>query len=1137
MSSRVKQNFYFTALIWLLPVLSIAQVSVLTQHNDNGRTGQNLNETVLNTSNVNVSNFGKLFFRTVDQNIYAQPLYVPNLTLGGSTRNVLYVATEANSVYAFDADDPLANTPLWRVNLGTAVPSQDVCAAPPIQQAGCLGQYWDDVGTAIGITGTPVIDPTSNTLYVVAKTKDTSNSTWHFFLHALDLLSGDEKFAGPVEITVPSSSPVQFVQLNQLQRPALLLVNGAVYVMFGSAGDFNIWHGWVMAYDASTLQQLAYFVTTPSNTVFDSSGETGGGGIFAAGGPVADSNNNIYLMTGNGPFDNTANFGVSALKLSTPGLTLQDHFTPANALYDGSHNVDLGAGGPLMIPGTTLLVGGGKDGFLRLIDGNNMGGYNSSRDDNLQSFSVTSGWIFGTPTFWSGPNGEWVYLWISGGVASAYQFNGSTTSPAFQTSPIAEGKIASPAGEVDTSPMSLSANGSQAGTGILWAPIALTGDQIPGATGVLHALDASKLSDLWNSELDSNRDRAGNFSKFNPPTVANGKVYLPTFSGQVMVYGLNPPSSAGIYFVQDASTNPASNSQVGLTFPKQQTGGNLNVVVVGWADTNAAITSVTDSRGNTYALAAGPTAGSGLTQAIYYAKNISAGSNTVTTKFNITATEPEVRIFEYAGLDTTNPFDQSASATGSTVTADSGPATTTSPNELIFAANSLGAGVDVEAEGDPFVSRLVTSDLVEDRVVDLTDTYHATAVSTGTGSWVMQMATFRALSTGSPDFSLSASPNSASVIAGNSVTSSIPVSGLNGFSGSVTLACSNPPAGLSCSFDPPAVIPGSNGATTTLTISSTSQTADSTYNLAIAGTSGSINETTSISLTVQTSTTPDFSVAVTSPVTVSAGASVSSTVSIDPTNQFNSPVSLACSSGLPAGATCVFNPASVTGANSSMLNIATAATTPAGSYPITLMGTSGALANPATMTLIVTAGGASFSLSTPTPAAATVSAGSSATFTTTITPSGGFAGTVTLGCSVATSASPPPACVVTLVQVNGAAAQASMTVTTTAPHTSLVQPTIRPTGIFYAMLLPVGGMTLLGAGFCWRRKNVAGLLLLFLVSGILFLSACGGGSSSSGGGGGGGLTGGTPSGIYAVTVTGTSGSLPTQNTIFTLTVQ
>jgi hypothetical protein len=1003
-------------------------------------------------------------------------------------------------------------------------------------QDGCpSGQYWGDIGTQVGITGTPVIDPATNTLYVVAKTKDVSNSTWHFYLHALNLLSGEDKFAGPVEITVPSSSPVPFVPLNQLQRPALLLVNGTVFVMFGSAGDFNTWHGWAMAYDASTLQQLAYFNTTPANEVFDSSGETGGGGIFAAGGAVADSNNNIYFMSGNGPFDNSTIFGVSALKLSTPDLTRQDYFTPYDASYLGSNNIDLGAGGLLMIPGTTLLVGGGKDGYLRLIDGNNMGKFNASRDSNLQNIHVTSNWIFGTPTYWNGPNGQWVYLWVSGNVSEAYKFNGSTTAPAFQTSPISSGNITSPTGEVDTSPMSLSANGSQAGTGILWAPIAQLGGKIPGVTGVLHALDASKIStDLWNSELNPTRDRAGNFAKFNPPTVANGKVYLPTFSGQVIAYGLNPPSSTGIHFVQDAITNPFSTTANYVTFSQSQTAGNLNIVVVGWADNTSKISSVTDSRGNTYTLAAGPTTTTtpGLTQAIYYAKNISGGTNTVTVKFNATANSSELRVFEYAGLDTASPFDQSAAAAGSSVTADSGPATTTAPNELIFGADTVQAGLGFEAQGDPFVPRLATStEVAEERVVDLVDTYDATAALSGSGKWIMQMVTFKAQSSGTPDFSLSASPNSATVISGNSVTSSIPVNGLNGFSGAVTLACSNPPAGLSCTFDPPSVIPGSDGASSTLTMSAASGTAANTYTVTINGTSGATTQMTSVSLTVQAATTPDFSISAASPVAVSPGASVDSSVTISPTNQFKSAVSLACSSGLPAGVTCSFNPSSVTGSGSSTLNLAAAATTPAGSYAITVTGTSGSLVHPATVTLTVSATAANFSLSTPTPATATVAAGASATFATTITPSGGFAGTVSLSCSVATSASPPPACAVTMVQVNGTAVAASMTVTTTAPHASLMQ----STRIFYATLLPLGGLTLLGVGLGSRRKKVLGILLIFLMaSGLLFLLSC---SSSGSSGGGHGLTGGTPAGTYTVTVTGASGTLAPQTTTFTLTVQ
>ena len=181
-----------------------------------------------------------------------------------------------------------------------------------------------------------------------------SSSTWHFYLHALDLLSGEDKFAGPVEIAVPSNAPVQFVQLNQLQRPGLLLLDGTVYVMFGSAGDYNIWHGWVMAYDASTLQQLAYFITTPSNEVFDPSGETGGGGIFAAGGPVADNNGNIYVMTGNGPIRQLNQFRCQRSQTKHSATLRAGLLHSPYASYLGSNNVDLGSGGLLMIPGNEL---------------------------------------------------------------------------------------------------------------------------------------------------------------------------------------------------------------------------------------------------------------------------------------------------------------------------------------------------------------------------------------------------------------------------------------------------------------------------------------------------------------------------------------------------------------------------------------------------------------------------------------------------------------------------------------------------------------------------------------------------------------------------------------------------------------
>jgi hypothetical protein len=1133
MSARVKATFCLLAIVWLLSAYGVTQESVLTSRNDNSRTGQNLNETILNTSNVNVSSFGKLFFRTVDEYVYAQPLYVPNLNIQGQTRNVTFVATENNTVYAFDADDPIATTPLWQVNLGTPVLAQDICTSQPAQQDGCNGQYFGDIGDKIGITSTPVIDPNTNTLYVVAKTKDTGNTpAYHFFLHALDLPTGQEKFAGPTEITV-SGAPVDFVPLNQLQRPGLLLLNGVVYVAFGSAGDFYVWHGWAMAYDAATLQQLGYFVSTPGNQVFDSGGETGGGGIFAAGGLVADSAN-VYLMTGNGPFDGSTNFGDSVLKLSAPQLTRQDFFTPDNASFLGANNGDLGAGGLMMIPGTSLLVGGGKDGLLRLLDSNDMGKFNASNDNNLQNFQVTTGWIFGTPTFWSGPKGQWIYLWVSGGQADAYQFNGSPTAPAIQTNPISQSTISSPGGETDTSPMSLSANGSQAGTGIIWAPIANSSGPIPGVIGVLHALDASNLSnDLWNSELNSARDEVGTFVKFNSPTIANGKVYVPTFSGQVVVYGLNP-APTGIHFVQVAAATPASGGQVSQSFPTAQTAGDLNIVVVS-SDPTSNVMSVKDSLGNSYALAVGPTVGTTSKQSIYYAKNVAAGSDTVTVTFNQTANYPEVRILEYAGLDTVSPLDVSSAGTGSGVTADSGPATTTAANELIFAANAVSTSN--MGPGSPFISRLLLSggDLVEDRIVNVANSYDANSplgsLSLGvleSGNWVMQMATFKAAASAPGDFSISASPSSASVSTGSSVNDSISVGGLNGFSSPVTLACSGLPSGASCSFNPASVSPNSNPATSTLTISAATGTTANTYNVTITGTSGSLSHNSSVSLTV--AATADFSISATSPVTVAAGSSIASTVSLTPANGFNGAVNLACSAGLPTGAACSFSPASVTASGNSTLNITTTAATPVGSYPITVTGTSGSLTSPATVTLTVTAGG-TFTLSTPSPASATVTAGGSATFTTTVSPTGSFGGTVTLSCVIATSASPAPACAPANVTLNGTAAQTTLTVTTTAPHTSRA-PSSR---IFYALLLPLGGMTWLGASGLSRRKKVLSLLLLFLAaSGLLFLTACGGGSSSSNGGG---TTGGTPAGTYTVTVTGTSGSLTAPSTSFTLTVQ
>ncbi|MGB8113021.1 MAG: hypothetical protein WCF22_04580, partial [Candidatus Sulfotelmatobacter sp.] len=256
----------------LSAIFGIGQVSVLTQHNDNARTGQNLSETVLNTSNVNQGGFGKLFWRTVDGFIYAQPLYVPGLTIQGATHNVVYVATQHNSVYAFDADNPNAPAPLWQVNLGTPVPSEDICILTGDTNPSDCPYY--DISPEIGITSTPVIDPVAGLIYVVSRTKNTSNSTYHDYLHALDLTTGNEQLGGPVEITAQVSGTgtgsdggvLTFNPAYQHQRPSLLLVNGSLYLAFGSVGDIGTWNGWVMTYNASTLQQEAVFSVDPDGS-------------------------------------------------------------------------------------------------------------------------------------------------------------------------------------------------------------------------------------------------------------------------------------------------------------------------------------------------------------------------------------------------------------------------------------------------------------------------------------------------------------------------------------------------------------------------------------------------------------------------------------------------------------------------------------------------------------------------------------------------------------------------------------------------------------------------------------------------------------------------------------------------------
>jgi hypothetical protein len=741
-------KFVFILGLALLSVSDdMGQVPVLTHHNDIGRTGQNLEETILNTSNVKAATFGKLFWKTVDGEIYAQPLYVPNLTIQGKTRNVVYVATEHNSVYAFDADDATQITALWQVSLGTPVPSQDICIITgDTNPSDCP---YLDINPEIGITSTPVIDPVAGIIYVVAKTKRTSDSTYHFFLHALDLTSGAEQLASPTEITGQvtgsgtgsSGGVLVFDPTYHLQRPGLLLMNGVVYLGFGSVGDMGNFHGWIIGYDATTLQQVSILNMTPNGS---------DGGIWSAGqGLAGDASGNIYVMTGNGDFNANTNgkdYGDSFLRISTAsGLTVADYFTPSNQASLFSGDVDFGSGGPLAIPGTNLFVGIGKDKLFRVVDSTNMGHFNSGFDNDVQQFTAATSAYFGAPVYWNSPNnGAVVYLWGPKDFLKAYKFTGSL----FQTTPVTQSTIQNSSGFSNAAPLSISSNGDLVGSGIVWGAASFSGVATgPSAPGILRAFDATNLgTELWDSKQNAARDDVGMYAKFNPPTVANGKVYLGTFSGQLLVYGLNPPAANGIHFAQSASTTPQSTTgNVSVPFSGTQGGGDLNVVVVSWSDTTSAIQSVTDALGNAYTLAIGPTTGTGKRQSIYYAKNIRAGSNTVNVAFNQAAVSPDLRVLEYSGVDTVAPLDAAIGASGNSSTADSGSAALSNANDLIIGANIVGARNIVA--GSPFTARVLTgttSNIVEDRVVNVGGSYNAGTPMISAAPWVMQMVAFKA---------------------------------------------------------------------------------------------------------------------------------------------------------------------------------------------------------------------------------------------------------------------------------------------------------------------------------------------------------------------------------------------------------
>jgi hypothetical protein len=495
---------------------SNAQVDVLTQHNDNARTGANLNETVLTPANVNRAQFGMLFIRTVDDQLYTQPLVVTGVTTDGGTRDLVYVTTVNNSVYAFDANDSEASLPVWHVNFGTPANVHST-------NFGCL-----DINGQMGIVGTPVIDKERGVLYVVALTRAGALtgplSGFTQKLHALDLATGADLPESPVTIEAEG-----FNALMENQRPALLLANGIVYVGYASHCDKEPYHGFLMAYDAKTLRRVSVLNTSPTGSEAS---------IWQSGqGPAVDDAGNIYVVTGNGSWDGVNNFSESFMKL-TPRLKLLDWFTPTNHFELDKRDEDLDSSGATLIPGTHLVLGGGKEGVLYTLDTRNLG--HLGDEHAIQHFKATASHLHSLVFWQSAKSGSLLYVWGQRDKAKVYKFDGDK----LEETPWMMRDI--PNQGHPGAMLSLSANGNK--DGILWAAIHATGDSWhESRPGILHAYDADDIRhELWNSLETPIRDDCGEYSKMAPPTIANGRVYLASFgsenvgTGQFCVYGLLP---------------------------------------------------------------------------------------------------------------------------------------------------------------------------------------------------------------------------------------------------------------------------------------------------------------------------------------------------------------------------------------------------------------------------------------------------------------------------------------------------------------------------------------------------------------------------------------------------------------------
>lgn len=807
---------------------------VLTYHNDNARTGQNLNETILTPANVNSTSFGKLFVLPADGLVDAEPLYLAGVIINSVSHNVVFVETENDSVYAYDAD---TGALLWQVSIlsNNETPSDD---------RGC-GQ----VTPEIGITATPVIDPSSGphgTIYLVAMTKD-SLGNYHHRLHALDVTTGAEEFSGPMEITAtyPGSgdegngTTLTFNPAQHKARAGLLLLNNTVYLGFSSHCDDPPYNGWIMGYSETTLAQTQLLNFTPNGS---------DGSVWQSGaGLAADTGGNIYFLAANGTADTALNlggfpvmgdYGNAFLKLSTSGsLAVSDYFNEDNTVSESNADEDLGSGGALVLPdlkdgnGTTwhLAVGAGKDGNIYLVNRDNMGKFSQSADNIYQQLNgALSGGEWGMPAYFNNA----IYYGSVGNNLQMFPLANAMlqTVPSSVTNTNFGYPGATP---------SISANGSA--DGIVWAVE-------NNDTAVLHAYDATNLAnELYNSNQAANgRDRFGSGNKYITPMIANGKVYVGTASG-VGVLGLLSTtarlSKTSLTFAAQLEETTSPSQSVNLV---NQTAVDLTGVSVSttgdFGQTNNCGTVLAGKQRCTINVTFSPLSSGTLTGTLSVSDSASNSPQTAGLTGTGTAPAPVAKLSTKSLSFSPQPAMTNSAAksvlltnkgtgalliSGISATGDFAVGTGTDPCGASLAG---GASCYVYVTFTP-ASRGVFSGTLS--IADNAPASPQTVSLEGTGT----------------DFAIAASPSSRAIPASGSKAFTVTISPEDGFTGTVAIGCSGAPVTMTCTSVPKSVTVSGAGVTATVTVK-TAGTSNGTYTLTLTGTAGALDHATTVSAVV-----------------------------------------------------------------------------------------------------------------------------------------------------------------------------------------------------------------------------------------------------------------------------------------------